>query len=170
MKQNAFIHETMPGGTPSSNAATPFPYPIAYSSDFEIGKPEHAQVVLDLWKDFDVNTLDKGTPVFAEEVLMDFCDGTFFQGSRNDFMEAMKSQRATFITFVSSIDSVISLQPKGKEESWVCVWGRQDSTGKDNKAATIYINENWMFDKDGKVSYIRQLNSSLPRQQPERDS
>lgn len=142
-----------------NSPAPDFVYPIIYSSHFKIGKREHAAIVLDLWKDFDDNTLDKGTHVFAEIVTMDFADGTNFHGNRKDFMDAMKSQRKTFKTFKSTIDAVVSLIPAGKDESWACVWGFQTGVTTDNKTSSVLINENWMFNKEGKVSYIRQFNA-----------
>jgi hypothetical protein len=139
-----------------------FPYPIHYSGDFSIGAITHAMIVLDLWKDFDNNTLDKGTKVFAEHVRMDFADGTNFIGNRDDFMNVMKQQRKTFSSFKSSIDAIVSLKPKGKNESWGNVWGHQTSVTTAGVTSTVMINENWMFDEDGKVSYIRQF-SAVPQ-------
>lgn len=136
-----------------------FAYPVTYSGDFEIGKTNHAKILLDLWKDFDDNTLDSGTHVFADQVRMDFADGTFLEGPRDEFMDAMKKQRSTYSSFVSTINAIVSLKPEGKEESWACVWGQQTGVTTDNKSSTILINENWMFDEAGKVSYIRQFNA-----------
>jgi hypothetical protein len=139
-----------------------FPYPIHYSGDFSIGGIVHAMVVLDLWKYFDDNTLDKGTKVFAEQVRMDFADGTNFIGNRDDFMNVMKQQRQTFSSFKSTIDAIVSLQPAGKNESWGNVWGHQTGVTTAGVTSTVMINENWMFDEDGKVSYIRQF-SAVPQ-------
>lgn len=138
-----------------------FPYPVSYAEDFEIGKITHAKILLDLWKDFDDNTLDKGTHVFADTVRMDFSDGTSFEGKRDAFMDVMKAQRKTFTSFVSVINAIVSLKPKGKDESWACVWGQQTSVAA-GKSSSVLINENWMFDKKGKVSYIRQF-SAVPQ-------
>lgn len=139
-----------------------FPYPIQYSGDFSIGAIAHAMIVLDLWKYFDVNTLDKGTHVFAEQVRMDFADGTNFTGNRDDFMDVMKQQRKTFSSFKSTIDAIVSLKPAGKKESWGNVWGHQTGVTTGGVTSTVMINENWMFDEDGKVSYIRQF-SAVPQ-------
>jgi hypothetical protein len=140
----------------------PFLYPIIYSANFKIGTLKHAAIVLELWKDFDDNTLDNGTHVFADEVRMDFADGTSFSGNRNDFMDVMKQQRKTFKAFISYIDAVVSLAPQGKNETWACVWGKQVSETIDYKHNEVLINENWMFDAAGKVSYIRQF-SAVPQ-------
>jgi hypothetical protein len=163
MKQNP----TPAKGTVNTNAtdvppAHPFPYPIHYSGNFSIGGIVHAMIVLDLWKYFDDNTLDKGTKVFAEQVRMDFADGTNFIGNRNDFMDVMKQQRQTFSSFKSTIDAIVSLQPAGKKESWGNVWGHQTGVTTAGVTSTVMINENWMFDEDGKVSYIRQF-SAVPQ-------
>jgi hypothetical protein len=139
-----------------------FVYPIIYSSNIKIGNIKYARILLDLWKDFDDNTLDKGTHVFADEVRMDFADGTNFTGKRDAFMDVMKSQRKTFKSFKSSIDVVVALKPKGKDENWACVWGSQTSVTLKKVQSTVLINENWMFDKKGKVSYIRQF-SAVPQ-------
>jgi hypothetical protein len=139
-----------------------FPYPIQYSSNFKIGKIDHSAILLDLWKDFDDNTLDQGTHVFADEVRMDFADGTSFSGKRDAFMDVMKQQRKTFKAFVSYIDAVVSLAPQGKNETWACVWGKQVSETQDYVHNEVLINENWMFNAEGKVSYIRQF-SAVPQ-------
>lgn len=145
-----------------ADANYPFPYPINYSASFTIGPLGNAQVVLDLWKDFDNNTLDSGTHVFADEVRMDFADGTSFSGGRDAFMDVMKQQRKTFKAFYSYIDAVVSLAPLGKPETWACVWGKQVSETQDYVHNEVLINENWMFNADGKVSYIRQF-SAVPQ-------
>ena len=148
-------------GSTTASSPSQLPYPILYAGDFEIGKEEHARILLDLWKDFDVNTLDKGAHVFADEVTMEFCDGSSVTKSRDDFMAYMQEQRNSVSSFESTIDAVVSLKPKGKEESWACVWGKQTSITPDNKKQQVYINENWMFDKEGKVSYIKQFNAVI---------
>jgi hypothetical protein len=138
-----------------------FPYPITYSSDFKIDTTKHAEILLELWKDFDDNTLDQGAHVFADEVRMDCADGTNVAGTRDEFMNAMKAQRATFSSFVSTINAIVSLKPKNQPGSWACVWGEQTSVSN-GQTTTVLINENWFFDQDGKVSYIRQF-SALPQ-------
>jgi hypothetical protein len=161
MKQNPSVGITK-NNTADVPPAHPFPYPIQYSGNFSIGGIVHAMIVLDLWKDFDNNTLDNGTKVFAEQVRMDFADGTNFIGNRNDFMDVMKGQRKTFSSFKSTIDAIVCLHPAGKNEYWGNVWGHQTGVTTAGVTSTVMINENWMFDEDGKVSYIRQF-SAVPQ-------
>jgi hypothetical protein len=161
MNNPTALQSTTEKGT-ATEIKLPFPYPIQYSSDFKIGGIDHASILLDLWKDFDNDTLDQGTHVFADEVRMDFADGTSFKGNRYDFINVMKQQRSTFKAFISQIDAIVSLAPQGKDETWACVWGKQISETKDYVHAETLINENWMFDAAGKVSYIRQF-SAIPQ-------
>src|SRR5436305_5139252 len=53
-----------------------YPYTAAYSSQFEMGKPEYAKIVLDAWKDFDDNSWDHVTNAMADSVVLILADGT----------------------------------------------------------------------------------------------
>jgi len=44
-----------------------------------------------------------------------------------------------------------------KDETWVCVWGKETDTNSKNKVDSTYLQENWMFNKDGKISYMGQF-------------
>src|SRR4051794_17379016 len=112
MKHNP-VHAATENKNETNGQAHGLPYPVSYSSHFEIGKINHAKILLDLWKDFDNNTLEEGAHVFADHVRMDVCDGTFVEGSRAEFIAAMKSQRQTFTSFTSTINAIVSLSPKG---------------------------------------------------------
>ena len=63
----------------------------------------------------------------------------------------------------SSVEVVTTLKPKGKDETWVCVWGKEVDTHKDGKMDSTYLNENWMFNKDGKVAYMSQFKANASK-------
>lgn len=135
-----------------------YAYPIEYSSDFTIGDPKHSQSVLTLWKDYDNNKMDDHKDLFADSIEFISADGNQIKGSRDSVINALKAYRNSFSNAVSSVSVVISVKPKDKEESWVSVWGKEVDTYKNGKIDSIYLNENWMFNKDQKISYIEQLN------------
>ena len=58
--------------TSDQNQNVTYAYPVEYSSDFTIGDPKYAQTVLELWKDYDNNTFDRGADNFSDSVVMDF--------------------------------------------------------------------------------------------------
>ena len=141
----------------TSNESVTYAYPVNYSSDFEIGDSKLAQTVLSIWKDFDDNTLDNHKDAFADSVTIDLSGGDQVKGTRDSVIANMKAYRSSLKNVVSSIDVVTTLKPKGKDETWVCVWGKETDTNSKNKVDSTYLQENWMFNKDGKISYMGQF-------------
>ena len=156
--------DTMVKGDSSTTPSAPvsYAYKVNYSSDFEIGDAKYAQTVLQLWKDFDNNTFDNQRDIFADSVTAVFYNGNVFKGTRDSLISMVKEHRTALGTSTSSVDVITTLKPKGKEETWVCVWGTEVDSNK-GKTDSIYLNENWMFDKNGKVAYMTQF-----AQQPEK--
>ncbi len=151
--------DTMAAATTPSDENVTYPYPVEYSSDFSIGDSKYAQTVLQLWKDFDNNTFDDHKDAFADSVTMDFPDGSTISGTRDSVVASAKAYRGSLKNVVSSIEVVTSLKPKGKDETWVCVWGKEIDTHNNNKVDSVYLQENWMFNKDGKVAYMSQFSA-----------
>jgi len=142
----------------TTNTNVTYAYPVAYSSDFSIGDPKYAQMILELWKDFDNNTFDNHKDYFADSVNMDF-SGMSVSGTRDSILAMAKASRSRIKSSASSVEVVTTLKPNGKEESWVCVWGKEVDTHNDGKTDSIYLQENWMFNKDGKIAYMSQFQS-----------
>jgi hypothetical protein len=141
----------------SSNENVTYAYTPTYSADFEIGDSKLAQTVLELWKDFDNNTFDNHKDAFADSVMMEFPDGSQMNGPRDSIIAGAKAYRSSLKNVASTVDVVTTLKPKGKDETWVCVWGKEVDTHKNDKVDSIYYQENWMFNKDGKISYMSQF-------------
>lgn len=146
----------------ASDATVTYAYTPTYSANFEIGDSKNAQVILELWKDFDNNTLDNHKDAFADSVTLELSDGSVVKGPKDSVINAMTSYRSGFTAVVSSVTAVIPLKPKDKDkdESWVCVWGKEIDTDKNNKTDSAYLNENWMFNKDGKIAYMSQFRAT----------
>jgi hypothetical protein len=140
----------------TSNEPVTYAYPVNYSSDLEIGDPKLAQTVLAIWKDFDNNTLDDHKDAFADSVTVDLSGGDQVKGPRDSVIANIKAYRSSLKSVVNSIDVVTTLKPKGKDETWVCVWAKEVSTDSKNKVDSTFLQENWMFNKDGKISYVGQ--------------
>lgn len=134
-----------------------YAYPVEYSSDFIIGDSKYAQTVLELWKAWDNNSFDDHKDAFADSVSMDFSDGSSVINMSRDSLVAMaKKSRGSLKNAVSSVEVITALKPKGKDESWVCVWGKEVDTHNNGKVDSINHNENWMFNKEGKIVYMGQ--------------
>ena len=147
--------------TASSGSNVNYAYPVEYSSEFTIGDPKYAQTVLELWKDYDNNAFDTHKDAFADSVSMDLFNMSIINKPRDSIFNAVKAYRSSLKNAVSSVEVVTTLKPKGKDETWVCVWGKEIDTHKDGKVDSVYLNENWMFNKEGKVAYMSQY-EALP--------
>ena len=154
-------NDSTTGATDTTTMSTNvnYAYPVAYSSDFTIGDSKYAQIVLELWKDFDNNTFDNHKDAFADSVSMDFPDGSTMSGTRDSIVAGAKAFRSSLKNCVSSIDAIVTLKPKDKDETWVCVWGKEVDTHNNGKIDSVNHNENWMFNKNGKIAYMEQLDA-----------
>ena len=56
------------------------PYKANYSSQFAMNDQAHAKKVLELWKDYDENMLDRHDDYFADSLVVELPDGTRFVG------------------------------------------------------------------------------------------
>ena len=140
----------------ASNESVTYVSPIAYSSDFEMGNSKQAQTVVSLWKDFDENNLKNGIASFADSIRMDF-PGMTMAGTRDSVMATTQGYRDGFTKISSTVDVVLPLRSKDKNEDWVGIWGMETKTDKAGKTDSIRIHEIWRFNKDGKIDYMAQF-------------
>jgi len=143
----------------TTHPATPpidFPYKASYSSDFEMGDPSHAKIVLDVWKDFDNNTLDNAKNSFADTVTMQLADGSVMSGPRDSIIAGIKGYRAQFSALTSSIDAFVALKSKDKNTNWVNVWGKEVRTDLKGKKDSSQLAESWMLNDQNKIAFMLQ--------------
>jgi len=144
-----------------STQALTYSSPIRYSSQFEIGDNKNAQVILDLWKDFDDNTIDKSKAVFADTVTMLF-SGMESYGSIDSMMAATKAYRNSFKTVKSRVDAISPINSIDRNEDWVVVWGTEVHTDMNDKVDSMHLQETWRFNKAGKVDMLMQYQRMPP--------
>ncbi len=130
------------------------PYKATYSSSFTIGKAANANKILNLWKDWDDNNFERHD-YFADSLVMTFPDGTITKGKEAN-MEAAKKYRGSFASVKSIIHAWLPLTSTDRKEDIVCVWGQEEDTSPDGKIEKRDIHEVWWFNKDGKVTHMRQ--------------
>jgi len=130
------------------------PYKATYSSDFKMGKSALATRILEVWKDWDDNQLDRHD-YFADTVTMMFSDGMVMKGKKEN-LEAAKKYRGSFTKVVSTVHAWMPLTSNDRKEDAVCIWGQEVNTLPDGKEETRDIHEVWWFNKDGKISSMRQ--------------
>ena len=146
------------------------PYPVVYSSKFEIGDPKNAETVLKLWKDWDNNSLMNSKGSFADTVTFYFSDGSMLHASRDSALAVAQKIRDSQASITSSIDAVMSAKslmnnmsskPEDQNQNWALIWGEERVTDKKGRKDSSAIMETWGLDKDGKVTTVFQYRKKL---------
>ncbi|MGI8599907.1 MAG: hypothetical protein ACR2KB_11705 [Chitinophagaceae bacterium] len=132
-----------------------YPYTAEYSSQFVPGNPQHAKLILDMWKLWDDNQLDMQNDWIADTILLQLPDGQVISGKDN-FMKESKTYRNMFSTMKSSVETWIPLRSVDRNENWVAIWGREAATNNTGVTTTNMIHEIWRINKDGKIDFMRQ--------------
>ncbi|MBO9731507.1 MAG: hypothetical protein J7623_22895 [Chitinophaga sp.] len=153
----------MADSTPAKREMLTYPYKAAYSSDFEIGDPKNAQTVLELYKNWDANTVDNSKSSFAETDTMYFSDGSMFAGNRDSLFAVANKMRGQMGTVVNSIHAWLPLRSKDKQENWVIIWTRETSTDAKGKTTAKELQETWRLDENGKINLLYQYTQLPPK-------
>ncbi|MEI8075813.1 MAG: hypothetical protein WCH78_13770 [Bacteroidota bacterium] len=141
----------------SQSSSVVLPFPISYSSDFEIGDKKFAQYILEISKDYDNNTIQNSVGKFADSVEFHMPDGTILNGPRDSVLAAVIGARNSLASATDYFYSIVVLKPKGKDETWVSFWEKEVDVTKDGKKDATFLNDLWKFNKDGKISAIYQF-------------
>lgn len=143
-----------------------YPYTADYSSDFEIGDAKNAQTLLELYKNWDNNTVSNSKSAFAENDTMYFSDGSMFAGSRDSLISLANKIRGQMGTVVDSIHAWVPLKTRDKNEHWVALWTREISTNAKGVKKSKELHEVWRFDNDGKINLMYQYEQQPPKMPP----
>jgi hypothetical protein len=143
-----------------------YPFTPDYSSNFEIGDAKNAQTLLQLYQNWDNNTLDNSKSSFAEIDTMYFSDGSMFAGSRDSLFAVANRMRGQMGSVVDSVHAWVPLRSKDKKEDWVLIWTREISTDLKGKKTAKELHEVWRFDKNGKINLVYQYEQHPPKMPP----
>jgi hypothetical protein len=159
--------EAMNAGTDSTQMDnTTYPYTSEYSHNFEIGSTKNALTLLQLYKDWDNNTLDNSKNSFADNDTLYFSDGTRLAGPRDSVLAMAKQARGQMGSVVDSVHAWIPLRSKDKNEDWVAIWTNEISTDAKGKRTSRQLHEIWRFNNEGKVNLVYQFEAQPPKMPP----
>jgi ketosteroid isomerase-like protein len=149
-------HAQNPAAKPVKQSNQDQPYKVEVTN-ISIGNMAYAQKVLRAWKAYDNNTMDNLEPLFTEDVLATFPDGTVIKG-RDNFIKAVKDMRNSFDAASSIVHACTTLKSPDKPETEVVsIWGIETDTNKDGSTTKTHLNEVWFFNKQGMVTEFHQL-------------
>lgn len=138
-----------------------FPYTAEYSSQFVPGTPSHARPVLELWKAWEANDLDRQAASLADTVLVDLADGRTIQG-KDSVLAALKRERGALSATKATIEAWLPFRSLDRGDSWVALWAREEAADASGKVSVIRFHEMWRINKDGRIDYMRQYSAPLP--------
>jgi len=122
------------------SAAVNYPYKAAYSSDFSMGDPNHAKMVLDLYKMWEENKVDDMKTLLADSVNIEFPDGNKFADNTVDsVINFAKQYRKTLKSVTAQLDGWMAVKSNDKKEDYVLTWSRDyttDMSGKTDSTRT----------------------------------
>jgi len=136
-------------------------YAAGYSSSFEIGNSAYANKIVDIWKDWDDNMLDRHD-YMADSLVMELSNGMKIKGKQAN-LEGAKQHRGSMKAVKTTIHAFVPLRVKDKNEDVVCIWGEEENTMADGKIEKKPIHEVWWFNKDGKIYYMRQWEVNMAK-------
>lgn len=161
----AKVESMSPGGTDTTRQVElNYPYMPEYSSKFEIGDPNNALTILNLYKDWDNNTLDNSKNSFADSLSLYFSDGSMLLGKRDSVIESAKKIRATLGTVRDVVQAWVPLKSTDKNENWVSIWTKEIRTPPGGKTDSSYLHELWRFNKDSRVDLVYQFEAKIKPQ------
>ena len=133
---------------------TSYAYKAGYSSSFDIGKPEGAKTVLEIWKAYENNKLADTKNLWADTVTLQLENYTF-HGSPDSAIAGGPADRSKFTSVIDSVDAWLPMHANDKNEDWVAVWAREFTVDKKGKKDTVDLHEVWLL-KNGKARYMSQ--------------
>lgn len=139
-----------------------YPYTPSYTSKFEMGDPAHSKTILDLFKDWDNNSLDHSKQLFADSVTLYTADGTVMSGPADSIIAATKSYRNNLGTVSSKVNAWTPLKATDKDQNWVLVWYTEYRTAADGKKDSTEYQETWRLNKEGKADVLLQYKRNNP--------
>jgi hypothetical protein len=146
----------------ASAANVSYAYSAGYSSKFEIGNAKDAQLIMDLWKDWEDGDLSKSKDRFADTVMLYLADGNTIWGSRDSVIAMSQRFRSTVASVTNKVDAFTPLKSTDKNENWVAVWGKEITTDKKGKVDSTNLHEVWRINKDGKADLMYQFAQKNP--------
>ncbi len=135
-------------------------YTADYSSNFVMGNPAYSTMILDMWKDWDDNAIDRHD-YWADSMTVFLPDGMVIKGKQAN-LEGAKKYRGGMKSVKSTLHAWVPLKSTDRNEDLVAVWGQEVDTYPDGKVETTELHEVYAFNKDGKITWMRQYSAKPP--------
>jgi hypothetical protein len=131
------------------------PFKIQYS-DLEMGDPNNAKMVLDMYKNWNDNKLDNMAGIFGDTLVIEDARGNRIIVPHAGLQDSLAKWRGMSTTLSSDIVAALSMHSKEHADDWVLIWTMNKWTGKDGKKDSVFSNDNWQI-RNGKLTFLSSL-------------
>jgi ketosteroid isomerase-like protein len=130
-----------------------YPYPIKYT-EWEIGKQEHLQIVLDLYKAWDNKEDGKMAALFADTFRLRIpTERTEIVLPNARINSALSENRKMYNSTYNDIISAMSLHDRERNEDWVMITTYNKWVEKDGKRDSMLYHDEWRI-RNGKIEFL----------------
>jgi hypothetical protein len=147
-----------------SASAQDLPYKANYSSNFKMGSHDLSKMILELYKDYEANDFKTKEGWFADTLMVFLPDGTMKRG-KADGIGVFRDFRGTLNSSKFTFDAIIPLTSVDRNETWVALWGAEETTDKASNTMKSEFQAIWRVNKDKKVDFIKIFTSKPAQQQ-----
>ncbi|GAA4747125.1 DUF4440 domain-containing protein [Flavisolibacter ginsenosidimutans] len=145
---------------PAVNKMTNMPYKVE-NTNLKFGSSMYAMQVLQAWKAWDDNELDKMSGMFSDDFWGTLADGTVVKG-KEAFLKGGTEYRSSFSSVSSEVIACTTLKSaEHPDNDAVVIWGRETDVKKDGTSQKAALHEVWFFNKAGKVFEFHQYASPI---------
>ncbi|HMP87036.1 MAG TPA: hypothetical protein PKE63_07140 [Lacibacter sp.] len=149
--------------TPPEGVTVTMPYTPTYSASFRIGNAELAtKVVQGSWKDWENNQLDSLRNWVADSIVVVDPENKTIKGL-DSVIANWKRGRARYKSTTPSINGVVPIYSTDQGHDWVLVAAMEITETLEGVGDTVWLMENWRFNKDGKADFLRQYMQRTPK-------
>jgi hypothetical protein len=151
--------------TGSANAQD-LPYKANYSSNFKVGSHDLSKMVLQLYKDYEANDFNTRAGWISDTMMVFLPDGTMKRG-KEEGIGVFKDARNNVASSKFMFDAIIPLTSIDRKETWVAVWGTEETADKANPSNMMKndFQAIWRLNKDKKVDFIKIFTAKTTREQ-----
>jgi hypothetical protein len=134
-----------------------YPYKANYSSDFKMGDPNHAKIVLDFFKKWEENKVDEMRGMLTDSVRVEFADGEKLDLTADSLIKIAKVFRSSLSSVTTIVDSWMPIHLNDKNEDFVLVWTTDHTVDTKGKADSVRTHSYWQI-KNNKICYWSDFN------------
>jgi hypothetical protein len=139
---------------PKAAVKVDYPFDAKLANDWTIGDPQKTVKVLELYQHLQSADFADSVvlPYFADSITSIGFDEKVYAGDPRGFFKRVRDFRGQFKEFDEEFVSYVCLHSESAGIDMVSLWFKESGTRKNGKMDSTRYQENWIFNKDGKIT------------------